>query len=253
MKIGPDLKIWNYYIPSSLNQGWGKFVIDESGYFSCVSDYGNYAFQWPNAGGNTDFREFLCSLSADYLSGKLGNGERQFKASSTEAKIRQRILEIRRSNKPHDEFGFGLDKEQAREAYDDLENCSSEYEFTKFIEEHWTAFSDNSEILTYGESWDMKNFCEKLYPLFVQELKKEMAAELPTCDHSERQEPEHNCNINHQGQAHRLCRECTDFCGHEPDDCPHIFAVQVCDCGKQFIGALGKKYDCYELVEHKEP
>ena len=38
---------------------------------------------------------------------------------------------------------------------------------------------------------------------------------------------------------------------NELRDCPHIFALQICDCGKQFVGVLGKKYKCDEMVEGK--
>ena len=72
-----------------------------------------------------------------------------------------------------------------------------------------------------------------------------------TCDHTERQEPVNYCNINHDGDKHRICNEYV-WCPFDRDDCPHIFAVQVCDCGKQFIGALGRRYKADELVEHKD-
>ena len=73
-----------------------------------------------------------------------------------------------------------------------------------------------------------------------------------TCDHTERGEPVNYCNINHDGDKHRTCAACNGFCVHDCNDCPHIFAVQVCDCGKQFVGELGRRYKADELVEHKD-
>ena len=162
----------------------------------------------------------------------------------TKESIKRLIIEQRKEN--------GTTKEEAREVWDSMPNsCDGQRAFMEYLEENWKFFQDISGIMDFDYPPDLMAFAKRLYPRFVKELKKEMLIE-KGCDHSERQEPESLCNINHQGQAHRLCSECNEVCGYDPNDCPHIFAVQVCDCGKQFIGALGKKYKCDELVDHKD-
>lgn len=49
--------IWVYDLPSVAGEGWGTFILRSDGYFSCVTDYGNYAFRWLRH-GEDDFRAF---------------------------------------------------------------------------------------------------------------------------------------------------------------------------------------------------
>jgi hypothetical protein len=73
--------VWRYTVPAEpwrrlardpehRYSGLGYFLIDSSGMFTCVTDYGNYAYKWSDWGPR-DFRSFLCGLSSDYLCGKL--------------------------------------------------------------------------------------------------------------------------------------------------------------------------------------
>ena len=40
-----------YNIPSINGEGWAVVVLDlKDGYFSTVSDWGNYSYMWPNIG-----------------------------------------------------------------------------------------------------------------------------------------------------------------------------------------------------------
>ncbi len=62
-----------YVVPGNDGDQGGTFVIGSDGYFSCITDWGNYVYFWNNF-GDRDFRDFLCSLSADYVMGKFGSG-----------------------------------------------------------------------------------------------------------------------------------------------------------------------------------
>ena len=60
-----------------------------------------------------------------------------------------------------------------------------------------------------------------------------------SCNHDNdiRTEITHLCNIMHRNNDHQECHEqCYKY---DRTDCPHVFGVQKCECGKEFIGALG--------------
>ena len=73
-----------------------------------------------------------------------------------------------------------------------------------------------------------------------------------TCIHDERGEIEHLCNIRHDKyNEHESC-DPEKCCKFQKDDCPHIFAFQLCDCGQKYVGKLGEYYkDTTEYLEEK--
>ena len=64
----------SYYIPNDRSaEGYAYIVIDtDAGFFSTVSDWGNYAYRWSHPG--CEFRKFLVGLEPDYLLRKLMSG-----------------------------------------------------------------------------------------------------------------------------------------------------------------------------------
>lgn len=64
----PNLK--RYYLPRDSRSGWAIIVLDTTiGFFSAVSDNGNYVYIWSNPG--CEFREFLTQCDSSYIYGKL--------------------------------------------------------------------------------------------------------------------------------------------------------------------------------------
>ena len=55
------MKIWRYNLPDVNRSGWAIVVMCEDGYFSAVSDYGDYAYKWTKENG--DFREFIMQIA----------------------------------------------------------------------------------------------------------------------------------------------------------------------------------------------
>ena len=88
-------QLWRYTIPSVNNEGWAIFVIGSDGYFSAVSDYGNYAHIW-RCIGCKDFREFLLNAERDcsYFAAKLAP-EKVYDGEQTAENIRYAILQMR--------------------------------------------------------------------------------------------------------------------------------------------------------------
>jgi hypothetical protein len=72
-----------------------------------------------------------------------------------------------------------------------------------------------------------------------------------TCNHEERGEIEHMCNDKHNAAGDH--QECNSYnCRYDVTDCPHIFALQLCDCGQKFVGKLGEYHkDTTEYLEEK--
>ena len=89
-------ELWRYRIPNIDGEGWAIFVIGSDGYFSSVSDWGNYAFIWRDHGCK-DFREFLLLAEKDwqYFSEKLAHG-RVYDGVQTEKLIKETIIQQRR-------------------------------------------------------------------------------------------------------------------------------------------------------------
>lgn len=169
------MKIWNYYIPSKKGEGWGKFIIDSTGYFSCVSDYGNYAFQWTAHGDNTDFREFLCELDNGYLMGKLSNGQRKFDLYKTIEKMKREAITNRRATMRGEVYeNHEVSKECIRDMWDELEGAGNEYECTKIIDHYYSCFPDPCEILVYDFPYDLQALATRLWPRFVEALKEDL-------------------------------------------------------------------------------
>lgn len=125
-----DVQIWRYNLPPvskeeiaahpwlpkfEEGQGWATILVGSDGFFSAVSDYGNYAFRWCHHGCN-DFREFLLNAerSPDYFVVKLSTHPWPYNGPDTLQAVKKYILEARRE-------GI-MEKEIAREEWDLLED-----------------------------------------------------------------------------------------------------------------------------------
>lgn len=168
-----DPKFWRYDIPSRRPLGgWGVFVIDSTGYFSCVTDWGNYAYYWTHHGCR-DFREFLVDLDPSYLCGKLGR--REYSEDKTKKLIREDILAQRKSH--------SLSKEEARKEWALLEEHDFETPsgFGAWVEA--TSLSDAWELAGSDFPYDLRMFATDLYPRFVAALKEDLfKGRLPLSD-----------------------------------------------------------------------
>ena len=162
-------KTRTYKMPSEPGRGgWAKFIIDDDGYFSVVSDYGNYAFHWTAFGD--DFREFLLDISPDYLMGKLSNGKMCFDLEGTKARIFEHIKEYRRDSY--------IKKDEAREMWDEIEVLDSEHDLHSYFENNSSdIFEEWWDMFRQDYPADLKGFATWVYPRFVAMLKAELAAE----------------------------------------------------------------------------
>ena len=162
-----EVQLRRYCVSSKKGEGWGVFVIGSYGFFSVVSDYGNYAFWWTHF-GEGDFRAFLISLEWDYAAGKLGQGHTKvFQGQSTIENVRDHILQHRRDG--------SWSKERALEEWELIESTD-----LSIHPEDWmraTKIEDAYELIRRDWPADVLAFCKVLLPRFQQVLRDELARE----------------------------------------------------------------------------
>ena len=154
-------------VPPLKSEGWGIFVIDSEGFFSVVSDYGNYAFLWTHPG--KPFEQFLMGLSKDYLAGKLSQsgggpaGRTEFKGEETLRRVKECLLTCRRKE--------AISRKDARDEWDLLKannNFCHKDDFEEWLKE--TSLDWPWDFASYGYPSEIEAFCDRLYPRFVEAL-----------------------------------------------------------------------------------
>lgn len=179
-------RLHTYRLDSVKGEGWAWIVVSSTGYFSAVSDLGNYAFFWTHHGCQ-DFRQFLYNAhkSWDYFASKLsygpGNKHKEYDGTATYEMVKNHILEYRRMGGSPNRLRFlnGWDKEKAREEWDLLEEC--EKLATEGDWDHWMRNTKISDAWEYRcERWPggLERFCkETLKRLTEEHLHKELERE----------------------------------------------------------------------------
>ncbi|MEK5058622.1 hypothetical protein BK126_03085 [Paenibacillus sp. FSL H7-0326] len=167
-----DVKFWRYYIPSTDEiEGWGIFLLDSTGMFAAVTDYGNYAYMWPlrNTGCN-DFRDFFDHKDAYYVLGKCAPSRgKEYQGDKTEELIRKTIVQMRRSG--------SFTEEEAREEWNLLDSIDFYFRegFSQWYEQ--TNLYDAHEYSVHGYTASEKAFADKLFPRFCEAVAAELKAE----------------------------------------------------------------------------
>jgi len=144
-------KIWRYYFPNEGYEGWAEVILTSGGYFSAVSDYGNYAYAW-RCHGEKDFRMFFLNIETDYVASKLCP-RAVYDGEATKKCIREYILDMRKQGL--------MEKDEAREEW---ESCSDVDE-SDFVFGCWctrTEISDAWEMSRYRADPQVVAFVEKI-------------------------------------------------------------------------------------------
>lgn len=161
-----EVKFWRYYVPNIDGEGWGIFLLDSTGMFAAVTDYGNCAYRWAHH-GEDDFRKFLTGGSWGYYLKKLFPHEYEYCQEKTLQSIKERILYSR--------FNRYITEEQAREEWDLLERHDDLYsssDFTRWYDE--TSLDDAGEFYEQDYSASAKAFCYKLLPRLAEMIEKDI-------------------------------------------------------------------------------
>lgn len=166
------IKTWRCYLKGEKGEGWALALFDEIGFFSCVSDFGNYAHAWGDF-GKRDFREFLLEIDAGYLAGKISGGRREYAAEATLEAVKQHIVELRRDR--------SVSKDFAREEWDRLSECDnldSEPAFVRWYDQ--TGIDDAGELRHSEMCSDVRQFCARVFPRLQRAIQEQLELERTT-------------------------------------------------------------------------
>jgi hypothetical protein len=166
-----DVKLYRYAIPHVKHEGWAEVVIGSNGYFSTVSDYGDYAFRWTHF-GERDFREFFIHLNADYVHHKL-DPSTVFDVDSSVANARYAICLARRLQVK----GYEIDADAARRAYDEAAHINDEIELHEWFKDWGSYIDDPCSISCYMPPAQILAFVEKTLPRIQQAIREELFKE----------------------------------------------------------------------------
>jgi hypothetical protein len=160
-----------YALPSINGEGWAVVVLGSDGYFSTVSDWGNYAYWW-GSHGREDFREFVIGLagSIDYAVGKLSPGRHTYDGPKTLASVKESICQLRRDG--------SLSREEARHEWDlldryDLED--SEGDLARWMDH--TQLIEAWGYAVYSRDSNAVGYAKHVLPRLAEVLKAELEAE----------------------------------------------------------------------------
>jgi hypothetical protein len=170
-KTFPDGSALKRYELPSIDglEGWATIVLGADGFFAAVTDYGNYAYRWCHT-GDDDFRNFVVSISGDYLLGKVSRDD-VYDGETTARDIKRRIRRQRREG--------WITKDEARTEWELVESCDvengGEHAFGCWYEE--TNMCDASKMRSDRYPNDATAFAEKTLPRLKAMLRAELAAE----------------------------------------------------------------------------
>jgi len=157
-----------YSLRTERDKWLAEVVISDDGYFSTVSDYGNYAFYWSHAGDCS--RTFLAKIGEDYMLSKLCGRRSEYDGDRTLASVKEYIVDNRRDG--------GFSKEDARKEWDLLDEHSdldSREQFYIWVSN--TSIGDAYEMAVYDYPSDALGFAEKVMPVLKAKLLAEICTE----------------------------------------------------------------------------
>ena len=170
----PPVVLRRYKLPSVNHEGWALVVLGSDGFFSAVSDYGNYAYIWGAPG--CEFRRFLISCDSHYFWSKIvwGRESRVFDEEQTTKNVSRRLWEMMGEGK--------IDKPQEEEALERLDRAfggcdDPHHALAEWADDLGFEFDYIEGIYATKpepQSWD---FATKILPRLKEALRAELAAE----------------------------------------------------------------------------
>ena len=162
------LPVTRFYKIRGEHSEWARIWITDDGCFSCLSDFGNYGYWWGSPG--CEFRQFLCRVDDYYLATKLSGGEKEYDGEATAKRWMKQICELRRER--------NIDAEKARDEWWLIRNCSnlhSEFDLYEWYTATKLDIDDGGGV--YRTPIQLQMFIKRLWPLFIAQLRAELAAE----------------------------------------------------------------------------
>lgn len=163
-----EVKTWRYVLPSIDGEGSGIVILDSTGFFASVGDYGDYAYWWRYF-GEEGFRNFFLKAEkeSEYFLRKLSR-KSEIDIGETARLIKETILSRRRE-------GY-MTRDYARREWERAKQLESDGD------EHWwyenTWFACRSELLVYDYPACAKAFVEKFLPRLAKAIEEELKNEM---------------------------------------------------------------------------
>lgn len=167
-----EVTLRRYVLRTTKESGWAILVIGSDGYFSAVSDHGNYAFIWSHPG--MEFRRFLTKLEPSYFFSKITHLRESsvWDEDTTEKNIRARLDEMVKQGL--------MTKEGADDTFEEAEgNIGSGDALWAWASEASLPETFNvyeGIAATKPEPWAW-TFATRVLPRFQALLREEIAAE----------------------------------------------------------------------------
>lgn len=165
-----------YHVRTKCGWGWATFIVRDNGQVFIASDYGNWFYWWSHHGGPS-IKHFLIDIGDDYLRGKLGGRRDHFNGEASLSEAKRIVLERRHRG--------SLDKAAARDAWDalarEVDEMGSAETFARSILDN-AALRDQFDYgglpIVMEDDPQLVAFVERLWPLFVAELRRELGMEV---------------------------------------------------------------------------
>lgn len=162
---------------------WAVIIVSRDGVVNIQSDFGDYCYIWSSI-GETSIEEFLINCDKSYLLRKFGGmKEREFDLISSKKEIQRYIIEKRRM--------LDITENEARFYWNRCLKIKAQNteEYMKSISKLETKFNNKSILDLYNDdissvphitkySYSITTFFEKIWPIFINELKKEIKSRL---------------------------------------------------------------------------
>jgi hypothetical protein len=164
-------KTWVYTLPNQKNEGWARAFLTEDGMFTCMSDYGDYAYWWTSTGDDNFRRWFSNTIKRDphYLLDKFGYGkEKVYNGQKTLAHLTQHLEET-------------MEKDEQRLILDEIEehfsNLYDQDDFRRWIENGEHAIFDLHEFAVYEPCGQLRGFVDRILPRLREAIEEELKNE----------------------------------------------------------------------------
>lgn len=169
-----DVTLRRYVLKTNKQSGWAIIVIGSDGYFSAVSDHGNFSYIWGQPG--MEFRRFLTEVDPYYFRSKITHCRESevWDSEATEKNIRKRLDEM--VERGH------MSAESADMAFEDAEGSIDDagalwsWASEAGIPEEFCVYEGIAA--TKPEPWSYA-FAQCVLPRFQEMLRAELAAEVP--------------------------------------------------------------------------
>ena len=168
---------------------WSIFTLDnKTGDISIQSDWGNYSYIW-NHRGNETLKEFLINAGVDYIKDKFSypsnGGKKYIYAKETLDSWKRDIVGHRRNRESTKEIAKALleclneidlygDSNTAYFSMNDMiEKLKYKYDIDFYKDSPWRDDYKFMERMVIGCSPQLNMFMDKVWPVFIDVLKKE--------------------------------------------------------------------------------